>query len=336
MIASAIILFVITGIAYSQWQRPEPTGEKVNFTHQGREKQYRIFVPESYKNGTATPLVLCFHGGGGSDDQASAIGLTQFAKENGFIVVYPNAINKHWNDGRQSELFVEHDNTIDDVAYAMAVVDRVKDEYTIDSNRVFSMGISNGGFMTQRLASEHSEAFSAVAIVIATMAKPLRQSFAPDHPVSVLYLNGTEDPIVPYDGGEVVLNLFPQLAKFSSKPNKSRGHCISTNEAIEVWLKQNGITGEAAITKLADKDDSDGCSVEKSFWTGGKRGTSLALYKVVGGGHSLPGRDIRMPENIVGQTNQDIDGLEVIWDFFKRHGRGPVPSNAASDDATGD
>ncbi|TWU20296.1 Alpha/beta hydrolase family protein [Novipirellula galeiformis] len=332
--ASVIILFTITGIAYSQWQRPDPTGERVLFTHEGRERQYRIFVPERYNDNTTTPLVLCFHGGGGSDDQASAMGLTQFAKKKGFIVVYPNAINKHWNDGRESELFVEHDNSIDDVAFAMAVINRVKDEYTIDSDRIFSMGISNGGFMTQRLAIEHSETFSAVAIVIATMAKPLKESFAPNHPVSILYLNGTMDPIVPYDGGEVVINLFPRLAKFSSKPSKSRGHCISTDEAIELWLKQNGIANQAAVTKLADKDASDGCSIERSFWSGGKRDTNVALYKVVGGGHSLPGRDIRMPENIVGKTNQDIDGFEVIWDFFESHGRKPAASNASSDDAS--
>ncbi|GAA5510329.1 alpha/beta hydrolase family esterase [Novipirellula caenicola] len=320
-VATAILIFAITGLAYSQWQRPVPTGQKVRLTHGGQARQYRIYAPDNYDAGTKTPLVVCLHGGGGSDDQISAMGMTELANEKGFIVVYPNAINQHWNDGRESELYVDHDNTIDDVSFVMTVIDRVKEEYTIDSDRIFSMGISNGGFLTQRLAIEHSETFSAVAIGIATMAEPLKENFAPAHPVSVLYLNGTMDPIVPYDGGEVMINLFPKLAQLSSKPKKSRGHCLSTDDAIGLWLKKNGIPDQPAVTELEDKDPADGCTVEKSLWTGGKRKTSVALYRVVGGGHTLPGRDIRMPERIVGKTNSDIDGLEVIWDFFANHAR---------------
>lgn len=319
-----IAVLVTTSVAQFRANRAAPTGKNIAFEHDGRERDYRLHVPSSYQPGKPTPLVVCLHGGGGNSGQISAMGMTPVADEHGFIVAYPNAINKHWNDGRESEMFLEHDRTIDDVAFIMSIVQRIQSEFNIDTNRVFATGVSNGGFMSQRLAMEHSDVFSAIGIVVASMGRPLKDKFAPKHPVSVLYMNGTADPLVPYEGGELTVNLFPALNRLRGQPQKSRGFCIPTSEAVDLWVKRNGIEDPPNIQQLPNKDTSDGCRVELSEWTGGQNGTTVALYKVIDGGHTLPGRNERMPERLVGKTNRDIKGYETIWNFFVQHGRGPI------------
>ena len=301
--------------------RLEATGKSVTFNHDGRSREYRIHVPDGIQEKEDIPLVVCLHGGGGNADQGSAMGLTTVADRHGFIVVYPNAIDKHWNDGRDSKRFAEHDRKIDDVSFVIAIVDRVKQDFNIDEDRVFCTGPSNGGFMTQRLAIEKSDVFSAVGIIIASMATPLKDKFEPQLPVSVMFLNGTDDPLVPYAGGEVQVNLFPRLNRLRNQPNLSRGTCLHTDDAVKLWLKRNQIKSEPKVTKLPDKDTSDGSTVEVSLWKGGQRGTAVALYKVIGGGHTLPGRPQWTSERLVGKTNRDIDGFEEIWKFFTEHAR---------------
>ncbi len=73
--------------------------------------------------------------------------------------------------------------------------------------------------------------------------------------------------------------------------------------------------------KLPDKNTDDGSHIERTLWTGGTDGTTVALYRVVGGGHNIPGAWQYLPERIIGKTNRDIDGLETIWKFFEQHGR---------------
>tara|TARA_R110002049_G_scaffold285698_4_gene467092 strand:- start:261469 stop:262485 length:1017 start_codon:yes stop_codon:yes gene_type:complete len=299
------------------------TGERQSFEFQGQTRAYRIHVPDSYDPTNKVPLVLTLHGGGGDAQVGSKIGMTPLADQHGFIAVYPEGINRHWNDGRNSEYFSEHDKKIDDVAFITELVKRLKSKYSIDPNRVFCLGASNGGFMTQRLAIERSETFSAVAILIASMAEPLKESFDPKRPVSVMFMNGTKDPLVPYDGGEVKVNLFPRLARFQqNKP--SRGNCVATDDAVELWRKRNQLDGkESQTTDLPDSDPTDGSTVHLKLWSGGSQGTAVALYRVEGGGHTLPGAAQYMPESVVGTTNRDINAMETVWKFFIEYNREP-------------
>ena len=102
---------------------------------------------------------------------------------------------------------------IEDVAFVTAVVVKVSKEFTIDHERVYAIGISNRGFMSRRLAIERSNIFAAAGVVIATMGDPLRKRFMPEHAVSMLFMNGTRDPLVPCEGGEVAVELLPRIAK---------------------------------------------------------------------------------------------------------------------------
>ena len=114
-------------------------------------------------------------------------------------------------------------------------------------------------------------------------------------------MNGTADPFVPYQGGPITPNFAPRLKSRPGRVNE-RGECSSTDQAVALWLEHNGLHDKKpVITNLSDKDPADGCVVEKSTWSGGKNGTSLVLYKIVGGGHTWPGGTQYLPERIIGK-----------------------------------
>jgi len=328
-----LALTVFSTLAFAQFRRrrPAPTGEIVRLKHDGRDREYRIHVPQNYDRSKPAPLVVCLHGGGGSSEQVSRMGMTPVADRHGFIIVYPNAIDRHWGDGRESQRFAEQEKTVDDVSFITAVVDQVRKEYNIDADRVFATGMSNGGFMSQRLAMEKSEVFAAVGIVIASMGEPLQEEFAPKLPVSVVYINGTDDPLVPYDGGEIRVNLTPRLNKLLRKSEASRGRCIPTDDAVALWVNRNHTATTPEIKGLPDRSRTDGSTVELSLWKDGERGTAVALYKVIGGGHTLAGTTQYLPERLIGRTNRDFDGFEAIWQFFDEYARDKPASNQKAD-----
>ena len=329
------VLFMITGIGavigYAQiglWSTQ--TGVPIEFNHDGVLRDYRIHVPSSLPEGTDVPLVLCFHGGGSNSRVASVMGLSQIADREGFIVVYPNAINKHWNDGRESPMFAEQDKKTDDVEFVLKIIERVRNEHAIDADRIFATGLSNGGFMSQRLAIEKPDVFAGVAVVIATMGEPISKRFAPQSPVSVMYLNGTEDPLAPYQGGPVGKGLGQRLNQVDGESEAPRGRAISTDEAVRLWRERNQLREEPRVTRLNDVDEKDGSRIEHRLWSGGERGTAVALYKVIGGGHGLPGGRQYLPVRVIGRVNQDVQGMELVWDFFKNHAREPIKNSTDS------
>lgn len=319
-VLSLLFLLVPLNIATAQIGKyAQGSGTNIDFEHDGLQRSYRLAVPAKLPEGKKVPVVVCLHGGGGDSRVSSSMGLTPLAEREGFVAVYPSALNKHWNDGRDSPMFQEHDRTVDDVSYVMAVLDQVKAKYPVDSNRVFAMGLSNGGFFAQKLAIEHSETFAAISVVIATMGKPLSETFQPTKPVSVLYMNGTEDPLMPYEGGAVGIRITPFRYRQMEAP---RGRAISTDQAIALWAKYNGTQEKPSVAKtLPNQSPSDGSTIEYTLWDEGKQGTAVALYKVVGGGHAIPGGVQYLPVSVIGRPNQDAMGLELIWDFFQQHAR---------------
>ncbi len=332
---SAITLMIVgigSLVGWAQFRmRAAETGTSVSFEHGGMEREYRIHVPANLPADRDVPLVVCLHGGGGNSRTASMMGLTPIADREGFIVIYPNSIDKHWNDGRDSPKFAEHDEAIDDVAFLMDLVRSIREQYPIDSNRIFATGLSNGGFMTQRLAMEHSETFAAVGIVIATMGEPISERFAPELPVSVLYLNGTEDTFVPYEGGPVGMPLMTRFNQVEGHEDAPRGRAISTDDAVSLWVKRNQTDPEPIVDSIPDTDKEDGSHIVSSLWENGERGTAVMVHKVIGGGHGIPGGSQYLPARLIGYSNQDVNGFDLIWDFFQNHARQPTEGSVQSD-----
>jgi len=286
----------------------------------GRTRDYTLYLPDGHDAQKPAPLVLAFHGGGGNSEQAMKhYGWNPLADRHGFIVCYPNAANRHWNDGRTSEVFREENTKLDDVGFVVALLDRLQKEYRIDPDRVFATGASNGGMFSQRLAIECTGRFAAIASLIASVPEELAAHFHPSQPISILMINGTDDPFVPYTGGDVRVSLFPSTSKHR-KP-KSRGKVLSTDAAIELWLKHNHLSGLPVLGKIPDTAPRDGTTAIRKSWNDPKRNISVELIAVEGGGHTCPGANQYLPEHIIGKTSRDFDATETIWKFFAAHGR---------------
>ena len=268
------------------------------------------------KSAELRPLLLVFHGGGGNGLRAQqAFGYDAIADQNNLVVAYPSAIDQHWNDGRDSTRFAEHDKKVDDVAFITALVAELQAKHHTDPKRVYAVGMSNGGMFVQRLAIETPGLFTAVASIISSIPEPLDHNFAPKSSPSVLFMNGTADPIVPYEGGGIALK---SLAKPGELPD--RGRVQSTPESVRAWVQHLGLGKPISVKKMPDVNPDDQSTVKKTVW-GKAAGPQVVLYTVKGGGHTLPGGNSFLPARIVGATNGDIRAAEEIWAFLKTKGK---------------
>jgi polyhydroxybutyrate depolymerase len=279
-------------------------GSAETFEFGGLERSYVLYAPARLDRTRPAPLVLVLHGGGSNAAQAIRFTrMNDLADAHGFIAVYPEGVNRRWNDGRQSGLADRR--AIDDVGFIAAVLDRVSKGYRVDPGRIFSTGISNGGFMSVRLACDLSETISAIGVVAATMGADLATRCAPTRPVSVIQMNGTQDSLVPYGGGRVAV--------------PGGGRILSAEAAVERWLELNSCGRRAAIALLPDSASDDGARTRRSVYSGCRGGAEVVFYRIEGGGHTWPGS--RMPVRVLGRTTRDFDASQVIWEFFSNHAR---------------
>lgn len=271
----------------------------------GTTRSYILFLPDSRTALQGLPLVVAMHGGIGTAEQMMSFSrFNETAAREYFAVAYPQGVTRRWNDGRIFRGRSETD--ADDVGFIRALVADVAQNVTpLDRRRIFATGISNGGFMSFRLGCEAADVFAAIAPVTATMGADLAARCKPAAPISVLVINGTADPLVPYAGGHV-------RGPFGSL----RGAIWSTDESIVFWAKHNRCTGQPAITAWSDRDPSDSSRVIESDFRA-CAGGRVRLLRIEGGGHTWPGRAQYLPVAMIGPTNRDFDATEAIWSFFK-------------------
>lgn len=309
----ATIIIGVSGIliaarAWTEARHVTEQTETITLTVDGRERLALLHVPPVLDETKPAPLVFAFHGGGGT--AANTLSLTklhELADREGFLVVFPQGIGNSWNDGRVTQVSQAHREGVDDLAFIDALLARLLETRRIDPKRVFATGISNGGMFTHHLAANRAEKFAAIAPVVGGITKPFHERFKPAAAVSVLIIQGTDDPLVPYAGGQVL-----------PRRKEDRGSIISTDEAVRLWVNANACQQASAPTMLADADPADGCQTEVTQWKGGRDGSEVRLYQVKGGGHTWPDGPQYLPEAIIGRVTHDFDS-QAIWDFFKSH-----------------
>jgi polyhydroxybutyrate depolymerase len=277
----------------------------------GRERTYLLHVPPQAREAKhPVPLVLAFHGGGSRARGMEWLsGLDAISDREGFVVAYPDAWEKAWNDGRGAGGIAAQREGVDDVGFACAIIDAVAGERAIDPGAVFATGISNGGFFCERLAAERADRIAAIAPVAGGMAARVAETLAPARPVSVLFMNGTKDPLVPYEGGAVAWGL------------GGRGTTIPVREAAAAWGRADACKGDPVVEDVPDRDPGDGARATRTTWSGGAEGSEVVLYTIEGGGHTWPGGAQYLPRVVIGGTCRDFQAEEVMWEFFVRHRR---------------
>ncbi|HPF12344.1 MAG TPA: PHB depolymerase family esterase [Flavobacteriaceae bacterium] len=278
--------------------------QKLNW--QGFERGYLLYVPDSYNPQIPAPLLFDLHGGGGTAANTIKLtfgGFNKLADKHGFLVVYPNGLGKQWNDGRV-DILKEQFQDVDDVGFILEIVSRIKKAYSINSQRIFTTGMSNGGFMSTRLLCDAADVFRAGAIVTATISEAYFPECHPSQPVGVLVMNGTEDPLVPYEGGPIKVL------------RKTRGIVLSTDAFMAFWAEQNGCEISGAAVQLPNTAPYDGTTTQVTTYENCSEGGALTLYSVNGGGHTWPGGKQYLGRRVIGKTARDFDACEVIWAFF--------------------
>jgi polyhydroxybutyrate depolymerase len=165
--------------------------------------------------------------------------------------------------------------------------------------------LSNGGMMTLRLACQAGDTFAAAAAVIANL--PADLDCLPRRPIPVLLMNGTADPLMPWDGGQVHFL------------RRHLGAVLSTEATAAFWAGADGCDTYPDVLALPDLDPSDGTTVERRTYRDCGGGTSVVLLAVQGGGHTLPGGDQYAPAWLVGKVSRDLDGASAIWDFLSAY-----------------
>lgn len=271
----------------------------------GVSRTYYIHLPADYETAVSLPLVLAFHGGGGKATMMHRVSkLTATSDSHSFIVVYPDGLEKHWSDQRSMTGF----DRKGDLQFIRLLLDELEREYKIDPKRVYSTGISNGGFFSQDLAIAYPERIAAVASVAATVSVPVFNKVTPLQPVPILFMLGDQDPIVPYNGGDVRLG------------SERRGAVVSAKDSIDYWCKANRCTKiETEVHLNEPEDDSDGTSAIRQRFYGASLRNEVVLVKIEGGGHTWPSGWQYLGQSFIGKTSRAVNASEIIWSFFSRH-----------------
>ncbi len=274
-------------------------------TVDGRARTYHVHVPPTHRS--PVPLVFVFHGGGGHGTGIEKTsGFDAIADREGFVLLYPDGVDGGWNDGRVDvSVRGALRKQADDLAFVRAMLADIATVTPIDAKRVFATGMSNGAIFSQYLAARLSDKIAAIAPVAGGIADPFYKEFAPTNPVSVLAMNGTRDPLVPFGGGNVARG--------------DRGKVIPAMDAMQLWVVRDGTAAEPQVGMLPDADPTDGCRVSWKKWTHGKNGTEVWLYSEEGAGHTWPGAAQNPTRAIVGAVCRDFSASEAAWSFFKAH-----------------
>jgi polyhydroxybutyrate depolymerase len=262
------------------------------------ERSYRLHLPPGYDSQLPTPLVLMFHGGGGSAKQLEedSSGMNEVADREGFVTVYPDGTGtiQTWNAGACCGAADRKD--VDDVGFVRDLLEELKNTLCLDERAIFASGMSNGAMFSHRLACELSGSLAAIAAVAGTNVS---DSCVPSEPVAVLQIHGTDDGHVPFEGG---VGCGPADGSFTSVP-----------DTIQAWGESNGCDMQSDASFSA----GDGsCESYRNC----ERGGETTLCTIEGGGHSWPGGEpnVNLVDCLDGEQSSTFPASEVIWDFFAR------------------
>ena len=276
---------------------------------ESRMRTYQIYRPRQLASSPAIVFVL--HGSQGNGAMArrsTAADFDRLADREGFLVVYPDGFENHWNGCRAAGPYAANRLGVDDVGFFRAIVSRLVAEDDADPAAVFATGISNGGHMAIRLAWEAPDLVQAVAPIVASL--PTDENLACEDQgegVAFLLINGTEDPMNPYGGGDVAL--------FGLVGN--RGGVHSTPATIQIFAQRAGHQRSPRISHLPDVDPDDGSHIVQHQWVESGR-PEVTLLAIAGGGHSVP-HPVQRGPRLLGATNADIRTADIVWEFFARN-----------------
>lgn len=258
------------------------------------EGHYRTFhFKEPVSTKTNISLIFILHGSGGNglDIMHTATKLEDISDKESLLLVYPDGYKKYWNECRKAADTPPNVENIDENSFFDGMINYFKKRYQIGAKQVFAVGTSGGGHMAYKLAMTMPEKFMAITAIVANLPDSDNMDCIPSKlPVSVMIINGTEDPLNKYNGGEMKI------------PGAYLGRVRSTEQTFKYWADLAGYKTRPVKKKLPDTDPYDGKTIE-SYTCKAKHKPEIVLLKVIGGKHDYP---------------NDIDVYLETWKFFKR------------------
>ena len=281
------ILFFVLAAAYGSIHAQQTINASLE--HGGLTRDYILYIPASYDPATPSPIVMSFHGY--TSTAQINFGYTNFtsiADTAGFILVHPQGalLNglTHWNVGGWTL-----GSTVDDVGFVSTLLDTLLIDYNIDEDRVYSTGMSNGGYMSFLLACQLSDRIAAIASVTGSMTPQTYNACDPQHPTPVLQIHGTADGTVPYTGN----------------PAWTR----SIDDVLQYWVAYNHCDPDAIVSNVPDINMTDGSTVDNFVFSDGEHCVSTEHFKVYEGDHDWPGA----------WGNMDINASYEVWRFLSQY-----------------
>ncbi len=284
MLTSTFLLLALS--SYSQYD---------SIPYGGNNRTFLVHLPTGYTGNTNLPLVIAMHGGFGSGPQLENQSQLSVKSDNeGFIVVYPEGVKsplgiRTWNAGWCCG-YASNSN-VDDVGFINALLDTLINNYAIDTNKVYATGMSNGGFMSYRLACELSERIAAIAPVAASMTMT---SCNPQRPMPIISFHSYLDTNIPYNGG-----VGSGFSNHYSPPQDS---------VLNAWASMNGclILNDTII------DNSQYTHIN---WNNCNCNAEIQQYITQDGGHSWPGGNQSPGGDPVSNY---INATDLMWPFFQQ------------------
>jgi polyhydroxybutyrate depolymerase len=297
IVGHALIAVVLASTQFAASTAAEMKVEQLSI--HGRTREYVLSAPAS---GRQLPTILALHGTLLDAKRTMvSMGLEGLIDPERLVVVAPNAVAGQWNDGRVLAAALTWQ--ADDVAFIRSLIGYLVDTGVSDPHRVYVTGFSNGGMMALRLICEAPDLIAAAGIIAATFPLELVDRCSKPGPTSVVVMNGTADPIVPYAGGALA---------FGGE------QVLSTDETINLLRTINRCTDNRKSGLLAHADPNDDSYVIMSRWTNCASGAPVVLYRIQGGGHRIPGYRKGWPVTniLLGKMNRDFEAAYALWDFF--------------------
>ena len=310
----ALLLVVLSAAVYLGYaakpEAPQLPGvyTDASLVSSERQRHYKSYTPSTLTAGS--PLLMVLHGSMQNINDirvASGYEFERLAEQHGFLLIYPQGYKNNWNDCRKTASYPAKAENIDDLSFLQALIEKAKTEYHIDTRQVFMAGWSNGGHMGFKAALEKPDMFSAIAAISANLPTAEHSDcHAEGKPMSVLIMNGTEDPINPYQGGRVTLFGFGD-----------RGQVLSSIQTAEYFANLAGDTTAPLTQQVLTQSPQhrQGSVVVKNWRASGN--AEISLVTLQGGGHLIPQGFYRAP-HLLGNNTPEFNGPEFIWQFFER------------------
>jgi polyhydroxybutyrate depolymerase len=290
-------------------------------------RTYVVHLPQGYDSQQHYPVVILLHGR--DQDAAEMARLThfnEFADRDSIIAVYPNAANGRWAlggseprpyrsgpyrrpgvwgpgyppRGQRPEPGDRREGAPrnQDMQFLHRMLNKLATHYSVDTRRIYAAGLGEGGFMALRIGCNMADHIAAIAAVAAAMPRTL--NCVPSRPIPVLLMNGTDDPIVHYNGGRY---------------KDSMLHLLSAEDSAKEWARLNHCSEKPSESKLPSLQNG-GKDTKVYLFDGCHENAQVVLYAVKNGGHTWPGGEPYMNEKEIGKTSNALNANETIWSFL--------------------